>query len=147
MGEQRVSGEEGGRFVIGLVGRGASAPQIVVVQTWQIVVDERIGVHTFNRDRRGKSRFVTGAKQLCRGEHQYGAQAFAATFYRVAHRFVDAGRPGCGRREMRIEAMFDASMVSGELIGKTHSSKEVSQIMTSRNPGDRESMNRMSLIK
>ena len=51
MGEEGIAGQERGRFVKSLVHGRPAAPQIVVVHAGKVVMDKRVGVEAFDRDR------------------------------------------------------------------------------------------------
>ena len=122
MSEQRIAGEKSRCFIKGFMGGGPTAAKIIVVHAGQVVMHERIGVHTFYGDGGRKGRFIPGPKQFCGGENQGGAQTFTPAFDGVAHGLVEAKGAGRGRREVSIETLFDTAEVGGELIWKTHSS-------------------------
>ena len=87
---QRIAGKDRGGFVEGDVHGGLAAAQGVVVHRRQVVVDERITVDQFDRDRSiVQCRFV-GAEGRAGGIHQQGAHARAAIEHAVAHRRVQA---------------------------------------------------------
>ena len=50
-GMERIAGEDRGRFLEGAMQGRLAAPQIVVVHARQIVVDQRIDVDAFDRER------------------------------------------------------------------------------------------------
>ncbi len=44
VGEEGVAGEEGGGFIVGAVGGGATATEVVVIHAGEVVMDEGVGV-------------------------------------------------------------------------------------------------------
>ena len=90
---QGVARQNGGRLVEGAVSGRPAAPQVVVVHRRQIVVDQRIGVHAFDR-RAGQDRRAVGAAERARGfDREKGPQPLAAAERGVAHRFDQTARP------------------------------------------------------
>src|SRR5207244_13634346 len=87
---QRVSRKNCDCFAKNFVAGGATAAQIVVVQSGKIVVDQRIGMQHFKRGAEminsGMTR--TGNHAACL-DAQSWAQALAASEYAVAHRFMN----------------------------------------------------------
>ena len=110
--EQRVARENGHGFAEDLVAGGFAAAEIVVVESGQIVVDQRIGVDHLKR----AARFERGSVRIdpaIRGrprprQAQDGADALAAREQAVTHGAMD----GCGRRGFggceAIEGRVDA---------------------------------------
>ena len=62
---QSVARQNGGGFVEGAVGGRLSPPQIVIVHRRQVVMDQRIGVHAFDR-RAGAHRPAVRAPERAR---------------------------------------------------------------------------------
>jgi len=83
-------------------------------------VNERVGVEALDRDGGGHRGVVVNAEKLRGREDEDGAEAFAAGLQAVAHRGVQAGGPGAGRRHEGVEAAFDASGEAVELGGEIH---------------------------
>ena len=56
--QQRIARQNGGRFAEFLVAGGLAAPQVIVVERGQVVVNQRVGVNEFERarDRQNRSR-------------------------------------------------------------------------------------------
>ena len=77
-GEQRIACENCGGFVERLMRRRPSAPKRVIVHRRQIVMDQRIGVHAFQRCRRHRSVFRLYVEQLRRLDHKEWPYAFAS---------------------------------------------------------------------
>ena len=84
-GQERVTGEDGGRFVEGFVDGGTPAPEIVVIHGGQIVVDQRIAVDQFDRQRRMQGQLRRGAEHGGGLAHEKGPQPLAAIEGAVAH--------------------------------------------------------------
>jgi len=103
-----VAGACRARHVEGAVRRGPPAPQIVVVHAWEIVVNQRIGVHHF--DRSGQLGDAGGrgpVEGLVRREDQRGTQALPFAEQTVADDLVSRRccrqhlvDPGAGVREV-----------------------------------------------
>lgn len=124
--EQRIAGEERGRFVELFVRGGTAAAEVIVVHARQVVVDERVGVEALDRDSCGEwIRRLAGArryrlKELVGREHEHGTEAFSTGRERVAHRGVEAGGTGRRGREVEVETLFDAGDVAFEFGGEVH---------------------------
>jgi hypothetical protein len=94
------------------VRRRPAAPQIVVVHAGEIVVDEGIGMHDFNRRRDLRNPFPSHPSQgFVRSEDERRAQAFAFTEEAVADDFVAALGPG---REDAVHAGAGVAQIGGE---------------------------------
>ncbi len=91
-GEQRVAGEDRGRIVIGTMQRRTAATQIVVVHRRQVVMDQRIAMHAFERGA-GHQPALTRHVEQGRALHdQKRTQPLAAAEARIAHRVQQALR-------------------------------------------------------
>jgi hypothetical protein len=93
--QQAVAGEDGGRFVEGPVHGRLAAAKIVVVHGRQIVMDQRIAMHAFQR-RGDPQRCIAGRfgfEQRGTFQHQKRPQALAAIEHAVPHRRHQARRP------------------------------------------------------
>ena len=90
--QQRVAGEDGGRLVERLVDGRHAAPEIVVVHGRQVVVDERIAVHAFDRGRGEHRVRRLDAEEPRRLDDQERAEALAAGQHGVAHGGDEARR-------------------------------------------------------
>ena len=100
LGQERIASEDGDAFPVDLVTGGAAATKVVIVHRGEVVMDERVGVDTF--DSAGQRHGVSGASTtgFCGGECQDGADALAAGKKAVAHGFVNGGGAStCGRKE------------------------------------------------
>ena len=91
---KRVAGKDGGGLVESLVHGRLAAAQIVVVHGRQIVMDQRIAMHAFERCRHAQRRLAIGGKQCGTFHDQERAQALAAVQHAVAHCRHQALRPG-----------------------------------------------------
>ena len=60
--QQAVAGEDGGRLVEGAVHGRLAAAQIVVVHRRQVVMDQRVAVHAFERRRDAQRRLAVGCR-------------------------------------------------------------------------------------
>ena len=98
--EQRVAGEDRGRLVELLVHRGTAAPQVVVVERGQVVVDERERVHALERGRRGHHPCARLAPSR-RRRRSRGARARGAGACRARARRGGARRRGAWARPWR----------------------------------------------
>ena len=86
--QKPIAGQNRGGFVEGLVSGGAAAPQCIVVHRRQVVVHQRITVHTFERRRDHHGLAPGRAKQRRAFDHQKRTQPFAAARMKV---LVDGG--------------------------------------------------------
>jgi hypothetical protein len=104
--QQGVSRKYGGCFVEGLVNRWFSASEIVVVHRGKIVVNERIGMHTFDGGRHPAERAPIDTEQPAALLNQKTAQAFSASQRGVAHGFEKSALGAACSRQKRIERTF-----------------------------------------
>ncbi len=93
IGQKSVADEDGGRFVIGLVGRWPAASQIVVVERRQIVVDKRIAMHHFDGRGGAQHALALNAQEPRRLDHQKRPQSLSAAEARIAHGREEPRRP------------------------------------------------------
>ena len=92
--QQAVAGQDRRRLVEGLVHGRLAAPDVVVVHRRQVVMDQRIAVHAFQR-RGHPQRGLAAAAEQCRAlDQQKRAQPLAAGEHPVAHGVEQAWRPG-----------------------------------------------------
>src|ERR1700693_182900 len=96
-GEQRVTGEDGYGFAEHFMIRSFSPAEIVVVERWQIVVNQRICVNKFQGAADKNCGRGIGSEKFCGLVAKDRADAFAAGENAVAHGAVDGG----GRRGLR----------------------------------------------
>ncbi len=102
--QQRVAGKDRGRFVEGLVHRRLAATQVVVVHRRQVVMDQRIAVHAFERRRDAKRRLAAGGKKGGTFQDQKRAEPLAAVQHAMAHGRHQAFRPrDFARQRARVE--------------------------------------------
>ncbi len=101
MRQQTVTRQNRRGFVKRLMTAGATAPQIVVIHSGQIIVNQRIGVQHF--DSAGKRQIfrqgllVHAGKALQGSQKQHRAQAFPARQQAVIHRLKKPLRPRARR--------------------------------------------------
>ena len=106
--EQRIAGEDGHGVAEDFVVGGAAAPEIVVVERGEVVVDERIGVDHFERAGGREYGIGVAAERFCGGESEDGAHSLASGEEGVAHGAVDdGGLDGLGWDE-RFQCGLDA---------------------------------------
>ena len=91
--QQRVTDKNCGRLVEGLVHGRPSAPQIVVVHGRQIVMDQRIAVHEFERGAGHQRARARSAEHRGGLDQQKWPQAFAAIQRCMAHGRDQPRRP------------------------------------------------------
>ena len=60
--QQRIARQDGGRFAEFLVASWLAAPQVVVVEGRQVVVNQRVGVNELERAGNGQNRRYIGRK-------------------------------------------------------------------------------------
>ena len=84
-GLEGVAGEDGGGLVIGLVHRGATAADVVVVHTGQVVMDQAVGVDAFEGAGGAQHRPFLDVEQIGRLQREEGPQPLAGAQRRVAH--------------------------------------------------------------
>jgi len=77
-GEQSIAGEDCGGFAKLFVARGLSAAEVIVIQSRQIVANQRIGVNEFDGASRIHSRAGVRVKNARRLKAQNGLNAFVA---------------------------------------------------------------------
>ena len=105
---QGVAGEDGRRLVELLVAGRLAAPQVVVVHGRQVVVDQRIGVHEFDRARGAQRRTTTATlNKVALGQHEKSAQPLAAAEAGIAHGLEDPRLSGIPLRQQTIHGALD----------------------------------------
>lgn len=109
VGEEGVARQNRGGLVELFVAGGPAPAQVTVVNRGQIVVDQGIGVETFDRDGGGEG--IRPGRVKLRGlEEEKGADPFAAGAQRVAHCLVQPRWAGRGRRQKPFDAVFNPSL-------------------------------------
>ena len=103
MGLQRIAGEDGGRFVEGLVVGGLAAAQIVIIHGRQIVMDQAVGVHHLDGAGDAQRRGARDAELPGAFEHEKAAHPLAAADGRVAHGIEQPGLVAFHKGEKLIE--------------------------------------------
>ena len=115
-GEHGVSGEEGHGFAGVLVEGGLSSAKVVVVEAWQVVVDEAEGVDEFDGHTDGERGGALGAQGFCASPREDGAEAFAPSEEGVVDRVeecaLEPARGGVGAEGV-IDRREDAGVVCG----------------------------------
>ena len=84
--QQRVAGEDGVRLAEARPCAGAASPHLVVVESRQVVVDERERMDELQRSRRREDVLDVGTGRLSRCQADHGPHAFAARLEPVADR-------------------------------------------------------------
>ena len=100
--QQAVAGQDGRRLVERLVYGRPATPQIVIVHRRQIIMDQRITVHAFERRCRHQRTLARDREQGSAFDHQEWPEPLAAAKRRVAHRLEEALRPHPLARQRRI---------------------------------------------
>jgi hypothetical protein len=123
-GLQGVAGQDGGRFAEEDVAGGLAAAEVVVVEGWEIVVDEGVGVEHFQCGTEVGDAFgvVGGSCDHPRCFHaEDGAETLAAGEGAVAHGAVDGVGQGigCGQEAFEsgigeLRAGVEQGLYSGE---------------------------------
>ena len=72
-GQQRIAGEDGCRLVEGLMHRRPAAAQVVVVHGGQIIVNQGIAVHAFERGAGHERALARNREQGAGLSHQEGS--------------------------------------------------------------------------
>ena len=88
--QQAVTDENRDVLTEGHVRGRHAAAQRIVVEGWQVVMDERERVDKFERARRGQPCRKIAVKRFDGGEQQHRTQALAARADRVAERLAEA---------------------------------------------------------
>src|SRR6266567_9295806 len=65
---------------------GLAPAQIIIVEPWQIVMDQRIGVNHLDGTGKRQQKTLHSTKQFARGKHQNRTNAFATRKNSVTHR-------------------------------------------------------------
>jgi len=98
---------------------GAPAAQVVIVQSGQIVVDQRIGVDELQRTGHFVDAFHVGARHGLRGlQAQNRPDALAPREYRVAHGAVDRLRGLGFRRQQPVQRGVDPLDARSQILGE-----------------------------
>jgi len=104
--QERIPREHGNSFAENFVICGASASKIVVVHARQIIVNQRIGVHTLDcACGRYRSRQIAAAR-FRRGEQQNGPKSFSTRKQAVTH----CGMNGSGTRPLRRQCVIQRAI-------------------------------------
>ena len=110
-GQQAVAREHRRRLVEGLVDRRLAAPQIGIIHAWQVVMDQRIGVHAFQRRCDAKRAVARHPKQVGAAQHKKRPQPLAARKSGVAHGAHQPVFGAVGRRQKLIQQAFDGPRI------------------------------------
>ncbi len=114
--QQAVAGQNRHRLAEHFVVGGLAAPQVVVVERRQVVVNQRIGVDEFER-----AADLDRTLQIL-GEHsrhleaQRGANSLTPRKHAVPHRTVNRRRLRIFRRQYPVQRRFDRGMICFEEI-------------------------------
>src|SRR5260221_5695043 len=106
--QQCVASEDPHRFAEDNMRRLPTAPQVVVAEGGEVVVDERIGVNELEGRERHQQRFRLRPASLGGGDGEDRPDALTAAEDGVTHRFVDRGRAGGGGKELALYGGVDA---------------------------------------
>ncbi len=87
--------------------RRLAAPEVVIVHARQIVVDQRVNVDAFDRERGPHRARALDVEQVAGGDHEQRPNALAAADRGVAHRFVEPAARVLGNVEQGVEAAID----------------------------------------
>ena len=121
--QERVASQYRRRFAEPHVQARLAAPQGVVVQRRQVVVNEREGMHEFHRRRQAVQDLAFAARQFPRCIDQSSAQPLAAA-HGVAHRLEQPALVGPQTLRRRQQARQDGLHASTfALVGVNHGRK------------------------
>ena len=114
--EEGVAGKDGDAFAENFMIGWFTPSEIVVVHTWEVVVDEGVGVDTFDGagQRHGVGGFAVDG--VAGGKGEDGSDTFTAGKQGVAHRFVDGGWLNCVVGDEFIERDVDAGADTCEVL-------------------------------
>ncbi len=99
--QKGVAGEDRHRVAESDMGGGLSPPQSVVVEGWEVVVDETEGVHHLDRTRRLEGRKWIPAHGLAAPKSEEGTEPLPASEQRVGNRFREILGIACLGNEPR----------------------------------------------
>ena len=124
---QRVPGQNRRRLVEGAMRGRTAPPQIVVVHRRKVVMDQRIGMHAFDR-RASAPRPAVGPAERARGlDHEKGPEPLPAAERGVAHRFDETLRPQ-GFSGLSLEAKQVLELALDRLSGLREPRLECAQL-------------------
>ena len=118
--QQRVAGQNRHRLAKFLMASGLPAPQIIIVESGKIVVNQRIGMDEFKRASHGQDRTHL-AREYAKGlDAQNRANPLAARKHAVAHRLMNERRPFILRGQEPLEFGVHQPAVLFKKRGKFH---------------------------
>jgi hypothetical protein len=106
-GEQRVTGQNGGRLVEGAMAGGLAATKIVIIHRRQVVMNQRIGVQHLDRGRDSRGTGRRHGENMRHLHHQEAAQPLAAAEDGVAHRLDQPLLLPIRQGQQNIERVLD----------------------------------------
>ena len=115
---EAVARQDRGRLVESLVDGGFAASEIVIVHRRQIVMNQRIDMDAFERERGAAGAIPIHPEQPRGGEDEQRPQALAAADRRMAHRPVEIGAGIVGDRQQLVEPPIDIGGYIGERGGE-----------------------------
>jgi hypothetical protein len=118
--EQRVARQNRHGVAENFVAGWNAAPQIVVIERRQIVMNQRIGVDQFERAGAGFNAYSQVRNRFGGRHAQNGANAFAACKQAVAHRSVDGFGQGGFGRDPTLQCGIHTRLLSRQIFGQRH---------------------------
>ena len=104
---ERVSGENGGAFVVSAVDGRLATPEVVIVHAGQVVMDQRVDVDAFDGEAHAKRTLPVDMEEAAAGDDEQRAKPLAATDRSIAHGFVQACARVFRDRQQRTEQAVD----------------------------------------
>ncbi len=99
--QQRIASQYRRRLVKFFVRRGFAAPQFIIIHRWQIIMHQRITVHTFKRSTNAQSAGAGHIEQARGLKHQKWPQTFPGAQRRIAHGTQQTRRGALGKQLLK----------------------------------------------
>ncbi len=120
--QQSIACKDRGRLVERLVHRRAPPPQIVVVHRGEVIMDQGIAMHAFQRAGRVQRLLHAHAEQGRALDHEERPEPLAAAERAIAHRFQQPrrNRAEAFSRQPMVEMAFNTACMGFEAFCKSH---------------------------
>jgi hypothetical protein len=105
--KQGIAGEDSNAFPEHFVIGGFATTKIIVIHGRQVVVDQRIGMNTFDRAGQGHGVSLGASASSGGGQAQSGAHSFSSRKEGVPHGLMDRCRAGGRWRQKAIQRAID----------------------------------------
>lgn len=132
--QKAVTSEDCDRLAEGLMHRGASTTQIIVVHRWQVIMDQGVGVQAFDCNGWQRCLLASTTDGLGRCDTENRSQALTTSEQAVAQSSVQLLRPLLGSWQMTVHLGIDPFACALKIVLQVKHISNIAQSADQANP-------------